>query len=246
MKKTNLYIEKIPTTIWGAHSEKVYLYVHGQGGQKEESQLFANIATNHGYQVISIDLPEHGERKTEKTTFEPWNIVPELSAVMTYCKQRWREVSLFANSIGAWFSMLAFSDEQLNRGLFVSPVVDMADLISDMMTWADVSESQLEHDKIVPTTFGQTLSWEYLLYAKDHPIDKWTTPTQILYGEKDTLIKCATVEAFCKKHNCELTVMKNGEHWFHTKQQLDILTGWADKSFQTTALHHGISHSHIR
>ncbi|WP_235673508.1 hypothetical protein [Clostridioides difficile] len=42
---------------------------------------------------------------------------------------------------------------------FVSPILDMQQLISNMMLWANVSEEQLKHELIIPTSFGHTLSW---------------------------------------------------------------------------------------
>ncbi|MFN1922390.1 hypothetical protein ACK2FT_15925 [Clostridioides difficile] len=50
----------------GNPSSKLYIYIHGQCGNKEEAEAFANIAVPHEYQVLSVDLPEHGERKREK------------------------------------------------------------------------------------------------------------------------------------------------------------------------------------
>lgn len=44
----------------GDESDKVYLFIHGQNGSKEEAISFAEIATSKGWQVLGIDLPEHG------------------------------------------------------------------------------------------------------------------------------------------------------------------------------------------
>lgn len=126
---------------------------------------------------------------------------------------------LFANSIGAWFSMPALAKEKLQGTLFVSPVVDMPALILDMRGWADVSEAQLAQERVIPTAFGQTLSWKYLQYARAHSICEWNISKGILYDEHGALIKRAAADAFCEKHRCELTVMQDGEHWFHTPQQ---------------------------
>ena len=230
MEKQNLQINEIPAIIWGARADKVYLYIHGQGGNKNEAEDFSHIAARRGYQVMSIDLPEHGERRDEGIPMEPWNVIPELSRIMEYSRDRWTEISLFANSIGAWFSLLAFSDEQLKKSLFVSPVVNMAKLISDMMTWANVTASQLEREKVIPVDFGPPLSWRYWQYAKEHPVQKWNVPTNILYGEKDDLISHSTIEEFTNRFDCSLTVMQGGEHWFHTPAQLSVLRDWAEKS----------------
>lgn len=240
METKTLFIRGIPAVIWGPRSTKMYLYIHGQGGHKEEGKLLAEIAVKYGYQVLSVDLPEHGERQNRLPSLVPWNVIPELSCIMTFCKRHWEEISLFANSIGAWFSMLAFSHDKLQTGLFVSPVVDMVGLIYDMMTWAGVSESQLEKEQEISTSFGQTLSWKYLQYAKEHVIKDWNTPVKILYGEHDALIKHSIIEDFCRVHRCELTIMKDGEHWFHTRQQLDVLTGWIDHSLSMGSAHKNI------
>lgn len=47
----HLNIKNIPAIIWGDTSSKVYLYIHGQGGYKEEAEAFASIANRYGWQV---------------------------------------------------------------------------------------------------------------------------------------------------------------------------------------------------
>lgn len=221
-----MIIENIPAVIYGNQSDKVYLFVHGQGGNKEEAESFAEIVTEKGWQVLSIDLPEHGERKEETERFYPWIVVPELQKIWKYMRAHWKQVSLIANSIGAWFSMLAFQDKKINKSLFVSPIIDMEHLIHNMMQWAGVTEERLEIEKSIPTTFGQTLSWKYLLYAKQNPVSRWNCKTKILYGSADNLTERSIVDAFVHHFGCELKVMDNGEHWFHTEEQLAFLHEW--------------------
>lgn len=232
MLKKKFEIHGIPAILWGTTSDKLYLYVHGQGGNKEEAEAFALIACPNSWQVISIDLPEHGERKNVKDSFNPWHVVPELSLVMEYIKSHWSQTALYANSIGAWFSMLSFKNEPFVKCLFVSPILDMNHLISTMMTWANVTEEQLEAECTVPTSFGQTLSWKYLQYARNHSITKWNPPTQILYGEKDNLTGLNVLKQFTDTFHCKVIIMENGEHWFHTPQQLQILNHWVEQNFR--------------
>ena len=77
----------------------------------------------------------------------------------------------------------------------------------------------------VPTRFGETLSWNYYTYVCEHPVE-WKVPTEILYGGRDLLIDRETVTAFAEKHRANLTVMEDGEHWFHTEEQLRFLKDW--------------------
>ena len=121
--------------------------------------------------------------------------------------------------------MSALGEKRIDRALFISPIVDMERLICDMMTWANVTESELRHRGEISTTFGETLSWDYLCYVRSHPLF-WRVPTRILYGENDALTSLATISAFADRIGAPLTVMPGGEHWFHTEEQMAFLNRW--------------------
>ena len=221
-------IGPIPAALYGGPSKRAYLFVHGQCGCKEEGAAFAEVVCPKGFQVLAVDLPEHGARRGETDRFNPWTAVPELRAALDFMKPRWSEISLRANSIGAHFSMLAFAGEPLCRALFVSPILDMERLITDMMRRAGVTEQELETRGEIAADTGQTLSWRYLSWERQHPIQNWRCPTAILYGGRDNMTGRATVEHFAADRGAALTVMENGEHWFHTPEQLAVLREWED------------------
>lgn len=227
MKNRKLSIDKIPAVLYGEVSEKCFFYIHGKLGFKEEAESFAEIAGAKGWQVLSIDLPEHGERRQEKDKFNPWCVVPELKTVLHYIQQHFKTVGLRANSIGAWFAMQSFDGLEFDRCLLVSPVLDMENLIQNMMQWAGVSEESLKKESLIPTEFGEILSWKYYEYSKAHPIIKWRSRTDILYAGKDNMTAKKTVDEFAEQYHSSLTVMENGEHWFHTPEQLAVLNRWA-------------------
>jgi alpha-beta hydrolase superfamily lysophospholipase len=223
-------IQGIPAIVYGEPSEKLYLFVHGKNGFKEEAEAFAAIACRKGYQVLSFDLPEHGERKNETGTFNPWHAVPELRCILSNARARWDRISIRANSIGAYFSMLSFTGELIDRYLFGSPILDMEQLIGNMMKWSGVTEEILKKEGIIPTNFGETLSWEYLSYVREHRIAVWDAPTSILYGTADNLTDNKTIDSFIDRFGCHLTIMDGGEHWFHTPKQLKALAQWTKDS----------------
>lgn len=226
---TQFMVHHIPAILYGDSSDNLFLYIHGKMGRKEEAVRFAEIVCPKGYQVLSIDLPGHGERTGEMEQFVPWEVVPELQAVYANTQKRWKRISLYANSIGAYFSLLALRDAKLEKSLFVSPILDMEKLIRDMMDWAGVTQEQLQQAGEIPTAFGETLSWKYLTYAEEHPITRWDSPTAILYAGQDHLTQRETVDAFAKRFGCTVTVMENGEHWFHTEEQMAVLDAWLRK-----------------
>ena len=57
--------------------------------------------------------------------------------------------------------MYALQNCQLEKALFISPVLDMERLILDMLEKANVSEKELQVKGEVSTEFVETLSWKY-------------------------------------------------------------------------------------
>lgn len=43
MERNLILIDSIPTVVWGKESEKIYIYVHGKNGNKEEALFFSPI-----------------------------------------------------------------------------------------------------------------------------------------------------------------------------------------------------------
>lgn len=106
----------------------------------------------------------------------------------------------------------------------VSASGEKLDTIADFI-FVTVTEEELKSRKIIPTSFGEDLSWGYLIYVREHPVE-WNVPTNILYGSRDNLTAYETISAFAEKHSANLTVMENGEHWFHTEEQMRFLDEW--------------------
>mgnify|MGYP000274631039 FL=1 len=97
----------------------------------------------------------------------------------------------------------------------------MEKLICDMMNRANVTVDELRARGEIPTEFGETLSWDYLCYVRTNPI-VWSVPSRILYGEHDNLTSFETISDFAQRIGAPLTVMKGGEHWFHTEEQMEF------------------------
>lgn len=193
--------------------ENAVIYIHGTGGNAEEAVHYQPFF--HDCDVIGFPY----------TAQSPWEAKEEFPRFFDAVFQNHRGVSVIANSIGAFFAMSALPEKRIKCAYFISPVVDMERLIMDMMGWANVTEEELRQQKEIQTPFGETLSWAYLCYVRKHPIE-WTIPTHILYGEKDNLTSLETILTFANKTNSTLTVMKGGEHWFHTEEQMDFLDRW--------------------
>ena len=196
--------------------KSLVLYIHGRGGSASESEQYKPLFSD--CEVIGLDYQ----------SCNPWETGTEIFTAVTKLKEQYQDITLIANSIGAVFTMYAGIDRMISRAFFISPVVDMEGLIRNIMAWSNVSEEELREESVISTSFGEELSWDYLRYVREHPI-QWDVPTAILYGANDNLTSFETITSFSKKHKAELTVMKDGEHWFHTEEQLRFLDEWIRK-----------------
>ena len=187
-----------PALIIGEKSDKVFLFVHGLHGRKEEALAFAEVAVPKGYQILSIDLPV--ERK-------PWEVLPRLNEVRDFLYRNGKNVSVRANSIGAWFALLAFQNMKVEQALFVSPILDMKKFIELM--------PQREDD--------------YYEWVVNHPITRWDASTYILRPAVDPVVSEEVGRDFINQHQCQVTLMPNGEHWFHTPEQLAFMKTWEER-----------------
>ena len=225
-------INKIPSILWGEKSNKVFIAVHGNMSNKEDSviKILAELVVANGYQLLSFDLPEHGERKTDTTYLcKVQNCINDLNQIIEYAKVNYSEINLWACSMGAYFSLLAYRNEDIKQCFFLSPIFNMKSLIDNMMLWSNTTENELREKQEIKTDFGQTLYWDYYEFVKNNPITNWNKKTYVLYGNKDNIQSKNTIQDFCNKFDCKLSVMENGEHYFHTDEQLEFYKLWLEK-----------------
>ncbi len=194
--------------------KNVVIYIHGKGGNSAEAEYYKKFF-NDEYKIIGFDY---------KSEF-PWDAQIEFSEFFDSIVSEYANIYLIANSLGAYYSMLSLSDKKIKKAMFISPIVDMEKVILNIMSMSNVSEEELYKEKEISTSFGETLSWKYLSYVRDNPID-WNVPTDILYAENDNITSLETMTNFVDKTNSRLNIMKNGEHYFHTEEQMNFLDNW--------------------
>ena len=189
------------------------IYIHGKYGTADEAEYYKKFFNKAD--VIGF----------EYTSEYPWDFQEEFSIFIDDIYTKYKKISIIANSIGAYFTMLSLTNKNIEKAFFISPIVDMEKLITDMMFLENITEKELYRKKEIKTSFGETLSWDYLTFVRKNPIE-WNIPTYILYGEKDNLTSYETILNFTNKTKANLTIMKGGEHWFHTDEQIEFLNNW--------------------
>ena len=193
--------------------KNVVIYIHGKYGTVEEAEYYKKFFNEAD--IIGF----------EYTSEYPWDFQKEFSNFIDNIYIKYKKISIIANSIGAYFTMLSLTNKNIEKAFFISPIVDMEKLITDMMFLENITEEELYKKKEIKTSFGETVSWDYLTFARKNPIE-WNIPTYILYGENDDLTSYETILNFTNKSKANLTIMRDGEHWFHTDEQIEFLNNW--------------------
>ncbi len=200
--------------------KQLVIYIHGKGGTPEEAEH---------YRPLFPDSTVTGPDYTSQT---PWEAKREFPTLFESLSKGYDRVILIANSIGAYLALNSLSDRRIERALLISPVVDMEGLIRGMMQQEGITEEELRSKGEIGTSAGETLSWQYLSYVRENPIE-WSIHTGILWGSSDWLVPRGTVESFAARTGAKLTVMEGGEHWFHTAEQMSFLDKWIEHEMKS-------------
>ena len=190
------------------------IYVHGKGGNAEEADHYKQFFDD-SFEIIGFDYK----------SLNPWDAKIEFRNYFHSIISKYNKIYLIANSIGAYFSLIFLFDMPIEKAMLISPIVDMESIILNMMKCENVTEDELVLEKEIETSFGESLSWEYLSYVRKNAIH-WDIPTNILFADNDNMTSVDTMTNFANKINAKLTIMRDGEHWFHTDEQMNFLDKW--------------------
>ena len=93
--------------------KKVILYIHGKGGSHLEAEQYKKICL--GSDFIGIEYND----------YLPWIVQNQIQSVYDKVCERYDCIYLIANSIGAYFAMHTLQNYDIEKALFISPVLDM-------------------------------------------------------------------------------------------------------------------------
>ena len=90
-------------------------------------------------------FPSHEVIGFDYRSQTPWQAKKEFFAFFTEQRGRCEHLTLVANSIGAYFALSSLDETLVDRAYFISPVVDMENLICNMMQWC-LRRCRIGHD----------------------------------------------------------------------------------------------------
>lgn len=115
--------------------KNVVIYIHGKYGTVEEAEYYKKFFNEAD--IIGF----------EYTSEYPWDFQKEFSNFIDNIYIKYKKISIIANSIGAYFTMLSLTNKNIEKAFFISPIVDMEKLITDMMFLENITEEELYKKK---------------------------------------------------------------------------------------------------
>ena len=191
------------------------IYIHGLYGNSGESSFYSFYSNKHD--VIGLDYQDGN----------PWEVKEKIIKEFREISKKYKNVYVIANSIGAFYTYMYLAKFNIKKAFFISPLVNMKEIIEGLMKKNNISLNKLKNEKVITLDDGQTLSYDF--YQSLDGGDSWNIKTHILYGEKDKIVNHQAIFNFVSNHNCSLTIMKNGEHYFHTPGQLKYIKKWINE-----------------
>lgn len=191
------------------------IYIHGLHGSVSESDFYSFLTNKHD--VIGLDYKDGNPREIKD------KIIKEFSEI----SKNYKTIYVIANSVGAFYAYWYLSSFKIEKAFFISPFVNMKQTIEKLMKQNIITFQELKEKKTILLKNGQCLSYDF--YTSLSKEDNWNAKTYVLYGEKDKLVDKDSIFTFLAHHNASLTIMKNGEHYFHTHGQLKFIKKWINE-----------------
>lgn len=188
------------------------IYIHGLNGNSKEAEFYSFLSNK--YDIIGLDYDDGN----------PWEVKDIIIGDFKKLTCGYKNIYLIANSIGAFYAYKYLSSFNIKTAFFVSPFVSMKPFIESQLCKNKINMKQFEESKIIVLPNKQTLSYDF--YQSILNKDAWKTKTYILYGEKDKVVDKNSIFDFLSNHNATLSIMKNGDHYFHKPGQLRFIKKW--------------------
>ena len=187
-----------------------------------------DVIASQGDQLITFDLPTHGNCQDDKA-FTPMDASPEVRAFARLARSQSIEVSLLANSIGAYFSLCDTPAGTFKHAWLVSPLLDLEYYIRDMMAEYSVTDEQLEAEPEINTPRG-VLESPYLRFVEKHSA-RLDIPIWIIRGDQDEMVPLGILSRFVGAPGVELVQVEGGQHFLGRPPHLDTVVAWFEERY---------------
>lgn len=237
MMKNELFIDNGErpiggTLYYGSGFDNTIVALHGYSSSRKSEHIreLAEIATQNKTAVLSFDLPEHGDRRSQRATLNMRNCVEDLKTVIAYAREELTDkISLYGSSFGAYVCLVgSVGDFAIEKYMLRVPALNPIKVLSKVMK--DVSDAETEKLRklILEITAGGRAFDVYDLVRKYK-----YSPIDIIYSINDEYVDGADVRRFEAIDTSRIRLTSTGGgHDFTTTTAHKAYTEWLNNAFK--------------
>ena len=208
--------------------EKIVIYCHGLGSNKNLVNRFSKDLLNNNIGVVSFDFPGHGDDKTPFSLFNLSLCIEYLEEVIKYIKNKYNvPICLFGSSFGGFvvLNRLIIRNNDIDKTILMCPAINFCEI---MELKSGISIDYFDTNEFMPLYNNIKIYKDSYLEFKngDKKIRKANFRNiSIIQGMMDKTVSYDDIREFCLRNNLELVTIKKGKHelYGYDEEIVDLL-----------------------
>ena len=224
-KKINI-LENVPID----KLERIVIYCHGLGSNKNLVNRFSKALLNNNVGVISFDFPGHGDDKTDFSLFNLSLCIEYLKEVIKSTKDKYNvPICLFGSSFWGYviLSRLIRCNKDIDKTILMCPAINFCEI---MELKTGISINYFDDNEFMPLYNNIKIYKDtYLEFKNDGKEIRQAKfrNVSIIQGMMDKTVSYDDIKEFCLRNKLELIAIENGKHelYDYDKEIMDLLIG---------------------
>lgn len=208
--------------------EKIVIYCHGLGSNKNLVNRFSKDLLNNNIGVVSFDFPGHGDDKTPFSLFNLSLCIEYLEEVIKYIKNKYNvPICLFGSSFGGFvvLNRLIIRNNDIDKTILMCPAINFCEI---MELKSGISIDYFDTNEFMPLYNNIKIYKDSYLEFKngDKKIRKANFRNiSIIQGMMDKTVSYDDIREFCLRNNLELVTIQKGKHelYGYDEEIVDLL-----------------------
>ena len=208
--------------------EKIVIYCHGLGSNKNLVNRFSKDLLNNNIGVLSFDFPGHGDDKTPFSLFNLSLCIEYLEEVIKYIKNKYNvPICLFGSSFGGFvvLNRLIIRNNDIDKTILMCPAINFCEI---MELKSGISIDYFDTNEFMPLYNNIKIYKDSYLEFKngDKKIRKANFRNiSIIQGMMDKTVSYDDIREFCLRNNLELVTIQKGKHelYGYDEEIVDLL-----------------------
>lgn len=207
-------------------NDKVVIYCHGLGSNKEQYKRFYKKLYKDNVSMISFDLPAHGEDKTEYKNFTLNESIKYLANVIKYAKTKYKEVYLFGSSYGGFVILNYLIEKNDNiKTILMCPAFNFAQIIKEK---TEIDEDYFKTNEYLHLYGNVNIykkAYDEFIKANENVKKFNYSNVIIIQGKLDKTVSYEKIKSFADKNKLKFITIEDGTHelYGYDKEIIDIV-----------------------